>query len=92
MVSFYSLKKKHSYFIESNTMQSCGTFYSYDDEENLYALFCKKVKEDLYLLYLVRKDEPIYIESIIPSIQQAMEQRALQTILRNIIKDDSFFW
>lgn len=91
-VSFYSLKKNHSYFIESNTMTPCGTFYAYDDEEKSYALFCKKAKEDLYLLYLVRKDEPIYIESILPSIQQAMEQRALQTILRNIIKDDSFSW
>jgi hypothetical protein len=73
-------------------MTPCGTFYAYDDEEKSYALFCKKAKEDLYLLYLVRKDEPIYIESILPSIQQAMEQRALQTILRNIIKDDSFSW
>jgi hypothetical protein len=92
VVSFYSLKKDHSYFIQSNTMQSCGTFYAYDDEEKLYALFCKKAKEDLYLLYLVRKDEKIYIQSIIPSIQQAMEQRALQTILKHITGDESFKW
>jgi hypothetical protein len=92
MVSFSSLKKKHSYFIESNTMQPCGTFYSYDGEENTYALFCKKVQEDLYLLYLVRKDEHIYIKSIIPSIQQAMEQRALQTILKRITGDETFLW
>lgn len=92
MVSFYSLKKKHSYFIESNTMQPCGTFYAYDGEEKSYALFCKEVKEDLYLLYLVRKDENIYIQSIIPSIQQAMENRALQTILKHITQDESFSW
>jgi hypothetical protein len=91
-VSFYALKKDHSYFIESNTMSPCGTFYAYDDEEKSYALFCKKAKEDLYLLYLVRKDEPIYIESIIPSIQQAMENRALQTILKHITGDESFKW
>ena len=72
-------------------MSPCGTFYAYDEEKS-YALFCKKAKEDLYLLYLVRKDEKIYIQSIIPSIQQAMEDRALKTILRNIIKDESFVW
>lgn len=92
IVSFYSLKKNHSYFIESNIMQPCGTFYAYDDEEKSYALFCKKAKEDLYLLYLVRKDEKIYIQSVIPSIQQAMEQRALQTILKHITQDDTFSW
>lgn len=86
-VPFSNLKKEHSYFIYSPV----GTFYSYD-ENKTYALFCKEVKNDLYILHLVHKEEPIYIESIIPSIQQAMEQRALQTILRNITGDNTFSW
>jgi len=90
IVPFSSLKKRHTFFIETN--QSCGAFYAYDDEEKSYALFCKKIKEDLYILHLVRKDEPIYIQSVIPSIQQAMEHRALTILLKRITGDESFFW
>lgn len=90
IVPFASLKKGYDFFIDYD--KSCGAFYSYDDEEKSYALFCKKVKEDLYILHLVRKDEPIYIQSVIPSIQQAMEQRALTILLKRITGDAFFVW
>lgn len=88
IVPFHKLKHGYTYFIQCGTV---GIFYSYD-EEKTYALFCKKVKEDLYVLHLVRKDEPILIRSILPSIQQSMEQRALLCLLKRITGDDAFSW
>jgi hypothetical protein len=86
-IPFSNLKKHHTYFLDS----PIGTFYSYD-ENKTYALFCKEAKKELYILHLVHKEEPIYIKSIIPSIQQAMEQRALLFILKNITGDHFFSW
>ena len=48
IIPFHKLKHGYNYFIQCGAV---GVFYSYD-EEKTYALFCKKVKEDLYLLYL----------------------------------------
>jgi len=88
IIPFHKLKIEHPYFIQSGEI---GVFYSYDEKKS-YALFSKKVKEDLYLLHLVRKDEHIFIQSIIPSIQYNMEQRALSSILKDITKDETFKW
>jgi hypothetical protein len=88
IVPFHKLKHGYNYYIQSSAV---GIFYSYD-EEKTYAIFCKKVKEDLYMLHLVRKDEAILIQSILPSIQQAMEQRSLSCVLKRITGDDTFSW
>jgi hypothetical protein len=88
IVPFHKLKHGYTYFIQAGEV---GNFYSYD-EEKTYAFFCKKVKNDLYVLHLVRKCEPILIHSIIPVIQQAMEQRALLSVVKGITGDETFSW
>ena len=90
IVPFHKLKK-HVYYIKEEEMYTCGVFYSYDDTKT-FALFCSQIDIDYYDLHFISKENPIFIKSVIPSIQQAMEDRALTIILRNITGDETFSW
>jgi len=81
--------KKHTYYTKDKEI--FGIFYSYD-ETKTYALFCRQLDIDYYDLHFVKKEEPIFIKSILPSIQQAMEDRSLLCILRKITGDETFKW